>query len=216
MHNIAAWSQKPTHILMFSWLLGTIGLFVGSLFWGGLITILCMILFVFFAKGWYKNVSFVPSVYVVGVLLFMVLLFYCTFIVGEMRHINTAHECKEIITQQLNTIGLSDNEHISKAELASVFDNLYSQIPFLSNYISDFSFEGSVAELPDSMINQLISALRKEVIYDVVKCLVAFVAAIAIVIFSKPNHTGYNNYGNMGNGDYRGTSSSYTSSGDNF
>lgn len=25
-----------------------------------------------------------------------------------------------------------------------------------------------------------------------------------------------NNYGNMGNGDYRGTSSSYTSSGDDF
>ena len=152
---------------MFSWLIGMMGLFVGSLFWGVLIAILCMILFVVFAKGWYKNISFVPSVYIVGVLLFIFLLFYCTFIVGEMRLINTAHECKEIITQQLNTIGLSDNEHISKAELASVFDNLYSQIPFLSNYISDFSFEGSVAELPDSMINQLISALRKEVIYDV-------------------------------------------------
>ena len=201
---------------MFSWLIGMMGLFVGSLFWGVLIAILCMILFVVFAKGWYKNISFVPSVYIVGVLLFIFLLFYCTFIVGEMRLISTAHEYKEIITQLLNTTDLSDSERISKAEFASVFDSLSSQIPFLNNYLTDFSYEGSVAELPGSMIDQLISSLRKEVIFDVIKCLVAFFAAIAIVIFSKPNHTGYNNYGNMGNGDYRGTSSSYTSSGDDF
>ena len=123
---------------------------------------------------------------------------------------------KEIITQLLNTTDLSDSERISKAEFASVFDSLSSQIPFLNNYLTDFSYEGSVAELPGSMIDQLISSLRKEVIFDVIKCLVAFFAAIAIVIISKPNHTGYNNYGNMGNGDYRGTSSSYTSSGDDF
>ena len=201
---------------MFSWLIGMVGLFIGSLFWGVLAAVLCMGLFVFFAKGWYKHVSFVPSVYVVGVLLFIFLIFYCTFIVGELRLINTAQEYKEAIAQLLNMMGIADTENIGKAELASILGSLSREYPFLESYFTDFSYEGSVAELPGSMIDQIVSSLRKEIIFDIIKCLVAFAAAIAIVIFSKPNRTGSGNYGGMGYGDYRGTSSSYTSSGDDF
>ena len=77
---------------------------VGSLFWGILIALLCMALFVFIIKGWWKDALFSVWSYLIGALLFVLLAFQCTMIVGSLKIIDTADEYEGYFTQVVDNI----------------------------------------------------------------------------------------------------------------
>ena len=64
--------------------------------WGILIAAICMGLFVFLIKGWYKDATFSPLSYIVGALLSFLLSFQCVLIIGSLKIIDMSdfYDCR--------------------------------------------------------------------------------------------------------------------------
>lgn len=201
---------------MISWLFEIVSLSVGSLFWGVLVAAACMALFVALAKGWYKNATLSPAVYVVGALLFLYLSLYCTFIVGELKIMSSAADYKDYLASLLQAAGATGDEWLSQSNAQPVLDSLFEHYPILDHFLTDYHYQGSVAELPETMINLFTDIVRREIWSDAAHCLGAAVVAAVVVVLCMRNRKG------GGNGiDRNGCSDTpmtmdYTPSGDTF
>ena len=84
-----------------------------SAIWGILIAIICMALFVFLIKGWYKDATFSPISYIIGAILFMFLSIQCVLIVGSLKIISTTDyyetEISRIVDNKGNNIAVGTN-----------------------------------------------------------------------------------------------------------
>lgn len=144
---------------------------VGSLFWGILIALLCMALFVFIIKGWWKDALFSVWSYLIGALLFVLLAFQCTMIVGSLKIIDTADEYEGYFTQVVDNI-YEGWEEVPIEQADVVIKKAIAEYPLLEHYISGGEFSGfNARQLPSAMADELRSFMRKYIVRRLLWCL---------------------------------------------
>ena len=188
----------------------------GSLFWGILVGLICMILFFLLIKGWYKHAEASPATYLVGGILFILLSFQCTLIAGAVKIINTTDYYKEqlerIVEQSTpttaadkgkdilgnlmsmflgsNPMGSSEDRKVSKAESEVITEKLVEENPILGNYFQSGEFTGyTVKELPQAMADTMIGYMKTFILYRLLWCL-GFVVVGAVLVI-KTMQVGY-------------------------
>ena len=153
-----------------------------SAIWGILIAIICMALFVFLIKGWYKDATFSPISYLIGAILFVFLSIQCVLIVGSLKIISTTDYYETEISRIVNdTYGATDE--VTKEQSDDVLQVIIDRFPLLHYYIGGGEFSGFTAkELPHAMADELRSFMRWYIFRRILWCLgVVIVGAICVI-----------------------------------
>ena len=116
-----------------------------SIIWGILITAICLALFFFLIRGWYRNATFTPISYVIGFFLFLLLAFQCTMIVGAIKIINISPYYESQIQQLVGTY-FPPSQEITGQESEQVIDWLVTEYPILQHYFDTGEFTGYTAQ----------------------------------------------------------------------
>lgn len=154
---------------------------ISSLFWGILIAVLCMALFVFLIKGWYKDAQFSLASYIVGALLFILLSFQCILITGSLKIISDT-DYYELQFQRVVERDYPPLADMSLRQADDVIKEVISEYPILKYYISGGTFSGFQAyNLPHALASELASFMRWYIFRRILWCL-AFVVIGAIIV----------------------------------
>jgi len=154
-----------------------------SLIWGTLISAACMSLFIFLIKGWYKDATFSPISYIVGIILFFFLSFQCVLIVGSLKIISMI----DVYEQQVASLveSFPSNEEISKSQASDVVDAIINEFPILEYYIGGGEFTGYTAgELPSAIAQELRTFMHWYIIRRLLWCLGFVIVGATCVIKS--------------------------------
>lgn len=158
----------------------------GSLFWGILIGLACLLVFYLLVKGWWKDAKFSPFTYLTGGVLGLLLIFQCTLICGSLAIMNKADEFESLVTQvvqQMADTGYASlSDVVDEQESQEVMDQLVENHPILGNYVDWADFSGhTLAELPASMTETLKSYLKRYIVRRLLWSL-AFVVVAAVIV----------------------------------
>lgn len=159
-----------------------------SMIWGILIAVVCMALFVFLIKGWYKDATFSPISYAVGATLFLFLSFQCILVVGSLKIISMTDEYEQRITSIVES-AYSPSDMVSMPQASDVIDTIIDEFPILEYYIGGGEFSGFTAEqLPHAMADELRSFMRWYIFRRILWCL-GFVIVGAICVIRSMSKT---------------------------
>lgn len=171
------------------YLINIIQFSIGSLIWGVLIALACMALFVFIIKGWWKNALFSVWSYLIGVILFFILSFQCTMIVGSLKIISSCDEYEAYFASVVNSV-YDGCEEVSKQSTDIVIKKAIAEYPLLENYISGGEFWGyNAKQLPGAIANELRSFMWAYITRRLLWCLGLVIVAgvLGIMTLNKYN-----------------------------
>lgn len=153
-----------------------------SVIWGILIAIVCMALFVFLIKGWYKDATFSPISYVIGIILFLFLSFQCILIVGSLKILDMTDYYETEITSIVDN-AYDDLDEITMGQADSIIQEVINRFPILQYYIGGGEFSGFTAkELPHAMADELRSFMHWYIFRRILWCLgFVIVGAICVI-----------------------------------
>ena len=155
---------------------------ISSVFWGILIAVLFMALFVFLIKGWYKDAQFTLPGIIVGALLFILLSVQCILIMGSLS-IMRATKYYEVQFERIVENRFPPTEYVSLRQADDVVKEIIYENPILQYYIGGGEFEGFQAhELPHAIASELHSFMRWYTFRRLLCCLVFAVVGAIIVI----------------------------------
>lgn len=156
-----------------------------SVIWGILIAVACMALFVFLIKGWYKDATFSPFSYLIGVVLFVFLAFQCVLIVGSLKILATTDDFETDITSIVNS-SYDSTAEVTRDQADGILHNIIESHPILHYYIGGIGggeFSGFTAkELPHAMADELRSYMRWYIFRRLLWCLgFVIVGAVCVI-----------------------------------
>ena len=158
-----------------------------SLLWGILIAFACMALFVFIIKGWWKNALFTLWSYLIGAILFLLLIFQCTMIVGSLKIIDTCDEYEVYFRQVVDGV-YEEWQEVSKGDSDIIIKKAIAEYPLLEYYIGGGDFRGFRAkELPAAMADELRSFMWSYIVRRLLWCL-GFVIVAGILSIKTLNN----------------------------
>lgn len=133
---------------------------IGSLFYGGLITVLLLSLFIFLIKGWYKDAVFRPVSFVVLGILALIVLWNSTIICGALAMKSDIISIRTMLETTVESLGL-DLDSVADTMLSSeIFQDVIASHPILGYYADYCEFSGwTLAELPAAMCGTLTDYL---------------------------------------------------------
>ncbi len=156
---------------------------IGSLFWGILIGILCLALYFFFVKGWYKNAAFSPATYIVGVILGVLLIVQCVLICGACAIISATDDYEPFLTQIVTNVTEFSDEIVTPEESQVIIDQLVNSSPLVASYIGGGEFSGYTAQqLPGAICDELRSYMHWYIFRRILWSLGFVIVATVIVI----------------------------------
>lgn len=156
---------------------------IGSLFWGILIGILCLALYLFLVKGWYKSAAFSPATYIVGAILGVLLIIQCVLICGACAIISATDDYEPILTNIVAGVVGFSNEIETLEESQVIIDQLIASDPLVASYIGGGEFTGYTAQqLPGVMCEELRSYMRWYIFRRIMWSLGFVIVATVIVI----------------------------------
>lgn len=159
-----------------------------SIIWGILISVVCMGLFVFLIKGWYKDATFSPISYIVGALLFFLLSFQCVLVVGSLKIIDMSDEYESRISTTVDNV-YSPSDEVSLDQASDVINMIIDEFPILQYYIGGGEFSGYTAqELPHAIAQELRSFMRWYIFRRILWCL-GFVTVGAVCVIKSMSKT---------------------------
>ena len=154
---------------------------MSSIFWGILIAIALMGLFVFLIKGWYKNALFTPASYLVGGVIFLLLSFQCTFIVGALKIISTTDHYESEVESLMDQY-YKPYQEVTEEGANQAIQQLIDEYPLLEHYISGGEFTGwNADQLPHAIASELRSFMRSYIVRRLLWSL-GFVVVGAVVV----------------------------------
>ena len=161
-----------------------------SAIWGILIAIICMALFVFLIKGWYKDATFSPVSYLIGAILFVFLSIQCVLIIGSLKIISTTDYYETEISRIVDNAYDAANE-VTKRQADDIIQVVIDRFPILHYYIGGGEFSGFTAkELPHAMADELRSFMRWYIFRRILWCLgFVLVGAICVIKSLSRNYT---------------------------
>lgn len=153
-----------------------------SMIWGLLIAVICMGVFIFLIKGWYKDATFTPISYIVGTILSVLLFFQCVLIVGSLKIIDMSDVYEERISNIVDS-AYSPSEEVSLSQASDVIDKIIDEYPILHYYIGGGDFSGFTAkELPHAIAQELRSFMWWYIFRRILWCLgFVIVGAICVI-----------------------------------
>lgn len=163
---------------------------IGSLMWGGLITVIFLSLYIFLIKGWYKDAVFRPVSFVVLGFLGVIILWNSTLICGALSMKSDIAAIHLLLDRATATLGLDGLERVDLQESNEVLQQAVDVHPILGYYANYCDFSGhTVAELPGVMCETLKDYLNKEIL----KCLLWTLGFVVVgsVIVIKTMDRGY-------------------------
>lgn len=144
---------------------------ISSLFGGVLTAIVCLALFFFIIKGWWKDAMFSVWSYFIGAILFLLLSFQCTMIIGSLKIIDTADEYKAYFTEIVDN-AYEGWEQVPDDVAEVVIDKAIEECPLLEHYIGGGEFTGfSAKELPTAITEELRSFMKAYIVRRLLWCL---------------------------------------------
>ncbi len=164
---------------------------ISSVFWGILIAVLFMALFVFLIKGWYKDAQFTLPGIVVGILLFLLLSVQCILIMGSLNIIH-ATDYYEVQFERIVENQFPPTEYVSLRQADDVIKEIIYENPILQYYIGGGEFQGFQAhQLPHAIATELRSFMRWYTFRRLICCLLFAIVGAVIVIktMDKPKKT---------------------------
>ncbi len=155
-----------------------------SVIWGFLIAIICMALFIFLIKGWYKDAAFSPISYVIGAILFLFLSIQCILIVGSIKIIDTTDYYETEISHIVDNT-YDDLDEVSMGNADLIIKEIIDKFPILQYYISGGEFSGFTAkELPHAIADELRSFMRWYIFRRILWCLGFVIVGAVLAIRS--------------------------------
>ena len=153
-----------------------------SVIWGILIAVVCMALFVFLIKGWYKDATFSPISYIIGGVIFLFLSFQCILIVGSLKIIDTTDYYETEISRIVDSAYDAADE-VTMGQADDIIQVIIDRFPLLQYYISGGEFSGFTAkELPHAMADELRSFMRWYIFRRILWCLgFVIVGAVCVI-----------------------------------
>lgn len=144
---------------------------IGSLVWGVLIAVLCMALFVFIIKGWWKDAMFSIWSYIIGFVLFGLLAFQCTMIVGSLKIIDTTDTYEAYFNEIVDNI-YEGWEEVPTEQADIIIKKAIAEYPLLEYYIGGGDFSGfNAKQLPGAIAEELRSFMRAYITRRLFWCL---------------------------------------------
>ncbi|MGN0049493.1 MAG: hypothetical protein ACI37U_11450 [Bacteroides sp.] len=157
---------------------------LSSLFYGVLITVVCLVLFFVLIRGWYKSATMTPISYIVGIVLFFLLSFQCTLIMGAIKVIHISDFFAGEV-QQLMQPFFQNNQEVTARQSTQIVENLVDTYPVLGHFFQSGEFTGyTAAELPEVMRQTICTFLRWFIVRRLLWCLAFVVVGAFLVIKS--------------------------------
>ena len=157
---------------------------ISSAIWGILIAIICMALFVFLIKGWYKDATFSPVSYIIGAILFVFLSIQCVLIIGSLKIISTTDYYETEISRIVDNVYDASDE-VTKGQSDDIIQVIIDRYPILHYYIGGGEFSGFTAkELPHTMADELRSFMRWYIFRRILWCLGFVIVGAVLAIRS--------------------------------
>lgn len=154
---------------------------IGSLFWGFLIALACVGLFLFLIKGWYNNAFLKPASYVIAVVLGLILTYNCTIICGAVSMKSHISNYETLVAETIRTSFSDYDAVVDEATSNEIVQEVVKANPVLYYFIGSGNFQGhKLAELPHAMADTLRSYLNNVILKKVLWSL-AFVVIAAFV-----------------------------------
>ena len=154
----------------------------GSLVWGIVIGVVCMALFFFLIKGWYRNAFFTAKSYLFGAVLAVLLSYQCTLLCGAFKINATAEYYKPWLNEVIESIYPNGNTYVDVEVSTAIVEKWVSESPLLAHYVSSGYFEGYRAgELSDVMVDTLHEYMNWFILRRVLWSL-GFVIVAAVVV----------------------------------
>ena len=156
---------------------------IGSLAYGGLITVIFLSLFILLIKGWYKDAVFKPISFIVLGVLALIVLCNGTIFCGAQAMKSDISSVKASIENIIETSGLDVNTGVDSLQSNKIFQEAANRHPALNYYASHCDFSGrQLAGLPSAICDTLNGYLNG----IIVKCLLwtlvfAVAGAIAVI-----------------------------------
>lgn len=165
---------------------------IGSIFWGLIIGIVCLVLFFSLIKGWYKSATFSPVSYLVGAILGVLLIAQCILICGACAIISATNDYEQSLTEIIRSfVGLT-NEIVTPEESQVIIDQLIGANPLVADYIGGGEFTGYTAvQLPGAICEELRSYMRWYIVRRILWSL-GFVIVAAIIVIKSLKQIKYN------------------------
>lgn len=163
---------------------------IGSLVWGVLIAVLCMALFVFIIKGWWKDAMFSIWSYIIGFVLFVLLAFQCTMIVGSLKIIDTTDTYESYFNEIVDNI-YDGWEEVPTEQADIIIKKAIAEYPLLEYYIGGGDFSGfNAKQLPGAIAEELRSFMRAYITRRLLWCLgfVLVAGVLGIITLDRQNN----------------------------
>ena len=143
-----------------------------------------MALFVLLIKGWYKDATFSPVSYLVGIILFVLLSVQSVLVVGSLKIIDMS----DVYEHRINTIvenAYSSYDEVSLGQASDIIDEIIDEYPILQYYIGGEEISGYTAkELPHAIAQELRSFMRWYIFRRILWCLGFVLIGAVCVIWS--------------------------------
>lgn len=163
---------------------------IGSLVWGILIAVLCMALFILIVKGWFKDAMFSIWSYIIGIILFVLLAFQCTMIVGSLKIIDTTDTYEAYFTEIVDNI-YDGWEQVPTEQADVIIKKAIGEYPLLDYYIGGGDFSGfNAKQLPGAIAEELRSFMRAYITRRLLWCLgfVLVAGVLGIITLDRQNN----------------------------
>jgi len=176
---------------------------IGSLFYGGLITVVFISLFVLLIKGWYKDAIFKPITFAVFGVLTLFVFANSTIICGALAIKSDITTINASVENIIEESGLKGDSEVDSLQTNKFMQEVTDRYPIINSVVGQFDISGSqVAELPAMICNTLTGYLTGIIIKSLLWTL-AFVVIGVIVVIKTLDHGSSNRvssrYGERGN-----------------
>lgn len=156
---------------------------IGSLLYGGLITVLFLSLFIFLIKGWYKDAVFKPVSYAVLGVLSLIIIWNSTIICGALAMKSDISSIQDMVENAIDSSGLDMSSTVSTFQSNEIFRDVLEEHPILYYYADSCDFSGhTITELPAVLCDTLRSYLNGIITGRLLwSLLFVVIAAIAVI-----------------------------------
>lgn len=162
---------------------------LSSVLWGIIISLACVGLYVLIVKGWYKDAIFSFATWFNLLILFFLLSFQCTMIVGSIK-IQKEIDNLETAVKDIVDTNCYSSEIVSDEESKDILYQVIENYPLLKYYVGDGEFVGfTAAQLPHVIASELQFFMKWYIFRRLLWCLFfVFVAALFTIRSLRNEH----------------------------
>ena len=161
---------------------------IGSIFLGTLISVSCIGILLILIKAWNRKSLFSPITYITAGILFLILAYNCTCIIGAIAMKSDIEIMESMISQMINLPMSEYNPDIDQEVSSEIIRQVIMDNPVLNYFFGSTNFDNyTLSELSHVITNNLYDSLNTLIIQKILYS-VSFIVIGAIVILKTLNN----------------------------